>query len=63
MRDRVFVQDSAFGYGESAPFSPDYPLPGRMHVGQDDYAHREAQAQLRAVKAAGYRVRRKDADG
>lgn len=52
MRGRVFVQDSAFGYGESAPFSPDYPLPGRMHVGQDDYAHREAQARQRNARRA-----------
>jgi hypothetical protein len=42
MRGRAFVQDSWFGYGESAPFDPDYPLPGRMHVGQDDYTHRHA---------------------
>jgi hypothetical protein len=42
MRGRAFVQDSWFGYGETAPFDPDYPLPGRMHVGQDDYTHRHA---------------------
>jgi hypothetical protein len=63
MRGRAFVQDSAFGYGESAPFDPDYPLPGRMHVGQDDYAHRMAQAEKRAARAAGYTVRSRDGDG
>ncbi|MAM62712.1 hypothetical protein [Maritimibacter sp. UBA3975] len=63
MRDRVFVQDSAFGYGESAPFDPDYTLPGRMHVGQDDFAHRRAQAEMRAARAAGYTVRTKGEGG
>lgn len=47
MRGRSFVQDSAFGYGESAPFDPAYPLPRGMHVGQDDHVHRRARAQQR----------------
>lgn len=49
MRGRVFVQDSVFGYGASAPFDPDYELPGRMHVGQDDHAFRTSAAKRRAV--------------
>ncbi len=59
MRGRVFVQDSAFGYGASAPFDPDFTLPGRMHIGQDDYAAREQEAQIRAAKAAGYTIKMK----
>lgn len=57
MRGRVFVQDSAFGYGESAPFDPGYTLPGRMHVGQDDFAARQVEAQARAARARGFKVK------
>lgn len=36
MRERMFCQDSAFGFGQTQPFNPSYPLPSWMHVGQDD---------------------------
>ncbi|MBV7409109.1 hypothetical protein [Maritimibacter sp. DP1N21-5] len=47
MRGRAFVQDSAFGHGDSAPFDRRFPLPGRMHIGQDDHASRIARARQR----------------
>lgn len=57
MRGRTFVQDSAFGFGESAPFDPRFPLPGRMHIGQDDHAARQVEARIRAARAKGMKVR------
>lgn len=38
MRERLFCQDSAFGFGQTQPFNPAFPLPSWMHVGQDDGA-------------------------
>ena len=57
MRGRAFVQDSWFGYGETAPFDPRFALPGRMHIGQDDHASRRTQARIRQARAAGIDLR------
>lgn len=56
MRGRAFVQDSHFGYGESAPFDPDYLMPGDMHIGQNDLAVRENDRKKKAIEAHNARV-------
>lgn len=53
MRGRVFVQDRSFGYGASAPFDPDFPLPWPMHIGQDDFTARRNARKRRALAARG----------
>lgn len=60
MRGRAFVQDSTFGFGESAPFDPGFVLPGKMHIGQDDFAARETAAKIREARARGLKVVVKD---
>ncbi|MGH1367619.1 MAG: hypothetical protein ACRBCL_03310 [Maritimibacter sp.] len=57
MRGRTFVQDSHFGYGESALFNPDYLMPGEMHIGQNDLAVRDNDRKKKAVAAHNAKVK------
>lgn len=39
MRGSVIVHDGHFAFGETKSYDPDYALPRRMHIGQNDWIH------------------------